>query len=230
MLDYKVEAAIRKMFQEGQIKGVPSNWSEEDLIHYISSYGTAITKTEAPEWARRLSNSLDSLIGLAKSGRFKLIQKIPGAGGKLANPKKVPHREEEIEEEKRKGVWVGFTKEELALFGKQDPAEVRMKEEFEELKEKAKVKLERIRELLEIRPHSLEVAPLRQEYRDLKGSLEESKTTKELKQLIIDVKDLERRILSISVKKREKPYPNPKPKPKPLPVQIEEEDFLCGGI
>lgn len=112
MLDYRVENALRKMFDNGEFPEAPRNWSADNFIDYIEAR-SRISKSDneeeeeeeteeekmlpekEPQWSKDLKDSLDRARKLVEESN------------------KVPHKKEE---EEKKGYWSIFTKEELALF------------------------------------------------------------------------------------------------------------------
>lgn len=121
MINYKLEQALRKMFREGDISNVPSNWSEDDFVDYLASYGRALTKssgsTEYSSWTeafKRMSKQFDELANLIEKRGIKLLTKREAR--KLAHELGKAVEDEEEEEEEEKKYYSIFSKEEEALF------------------------------------------------------------------------------------------------------------------
>jgi len=76
MIPSQVEDILRSMFQKGMLKDVPSSWSEDEVVDFMSRLNDPILSkgkvpergdeklSKAPEWAKALSLRLDQLTDL----------------------------------------------------------------------------------------------------------------------------------------------------------------------
>jgi hypothetical protein len=76
MIASQVEDILRSMFQKGMLKDIPQSWSEDEVVDFMSRLNDPILSKgkvpekgdedliKAPEWAKKLSLTLDQLTDL----------------------------------------------------------------------------------------------------------------------------------------------------------------------
>lgn len=223
MIHYKIEKAIRKMFREGQITDLPSTWTEEDVIDYLTSYGRVVKAEEKnPKELKDLADKINRLAEVLMKYGPELKEKISGPNNFKNRPEKAPYKEREDEEEKKKGVFTPFSEEELTLFGKQDPAEVERQRKIKELKEDLEYRILRIRQIMDRKHKSPLLTDSKKLLNELEEKVKEANSVEQLEEIEDQLKHLEKTILLLSGKKR------PREKSKTISIETEAERALYG--